>query len=89
MASEIDIISTHQQNRITALEALHMALCQMLEDDARIDEMQRQYKDLASETLAMVLCQGVEMRRAGMPQKILSMQDRVCDLAEKVYRLVK
>jgi hypothetical protein len=37
----------------------------------------------------MVLCQGVEMRRAKMPQKILSLQDRVCDLAEQVYRLVK
>lgn len=89
MTSGIETIARHQQNRINALEGLKMALHQMLEDDARIEELQGHYKDLASETLAMVLCQGVEMRRAKMPQKILSLQDRVCDLAEQVYRLVK
>ena len=47
MASGIETIARHQQNRINALEGLKMALHQMLEDDARIEELQGHYKDLA------------------------------------------
>ena len=77
------------QNDIDRVNAIRDRIYVELEEhDARIEELQANYKDLAADLMANYMVQFFNARLSAHPV-VVEKCETLCRLAESVYRLVK